>query len=325
MQAWQVTRPGAPGDVLRRVEIERPDPGPGEVRLAVRAVALGLPDALLCRGAYAFSPPLPFVPGQEVCGTVDAVGPGVDLVPGTRVMAVTNFFDGRGGLAEYAVARAESAFRVPEAMSDVEAAGFRIGFSTAWIGLVHRAAARAGERLLVLGAAGGSGAAAIAVGLALGLEVLAVVSGAEKAAFARGLGATVVIDRTTGTVVDAVLAATGGDGVDLVYDPVGGDLADATVDCLARDGRLLAVGFASGRWARPDPWTMVRRNVALVGVYAGGYSRAENEADHERLLALAADGRLTTGATVVDFADAADAVTALADGRAVGKQVVRLA
>lgn len=325
MQAWQVTRPGAPDDVLRRVEVERPDPGPGEVRLAVRTAALGLPDALLCRGAYAFSPPLPFVPGQEVCGTVDAVGPDVDLVPGTRLMAVTNFFDGRGGLAEYTVARTESAFRVPEEMSDVDAAGFRIGFSTAWIGLVRRGAAQAGERLLVLGAAGGSGAAAVAVGIALGLEVLAVVSDPAKAAYVRDLGATTVVDRTAGPVVDAVLTATAGAGVDLVFDPVGGDLADATVDCLARDGRLLAVGFASGRWVRPDPWTMVRRNVSLVGVYAGGYARDENDADHERLLALAADGRLATRSTVVGFADAVGAVAALADGTAVGKQVVQVA
>ena len=324
MQAWRVVGPGEPEDVLRLGDAVRPEPGPGELRIAVRAAALGLPDALLCRGAYAFSPPVPFVPGQEVCGVVDAVGAGVDLAVGTRVMAVTNFFDGRGGLAEYTVARAESAFRVPATMSDVDAAGFRIGFSTAWIGLVRRGSARPGERLLVLGAAGGSGAAAIALGRALGLEVLAVVSDATKAALARDLGATTVIDRTRDPVAEAVLTASGGAGVDLVYDPVGGDLADAAVGCLARDGRLLAVGFAAGRWVRPDPWTMVRRNVSLVGVYAGGYTRAEHEADHEHLLALAADGHLPTGTTVVGFADAVGAVTALADGRAVGKQVVRV-
>ena len=325
MQAWQVTGAGEPGDVLRRADVVEPEPGPGQVRLQVRAAALGLPDAFLCRGTYAFSPPLPFVPGQEVCGVVDAVGDGVDLAVGARVMAVTNFFDGRGGLAEACIAQAESAFRVPDDMSDEVAAGFRIGCSTAWIALARRGHCRPGERLLVLGAAGGSGAAAIIVGRALGLQVLAVVSDDDKAALCTSLGADVVIDRSRTAVTDAVLAATDGHGVDLVFDPVGGDLAEATIECTARDGRLLLVGFASGRWARPDPWTVVRRNVAVVGVYAGGYQRFEHEEDHERLLALAAQGALTLTPTVVDFDDAVSAVTALAEGRAVGKQVVRVA
>ena len=325
MQAWQIRALGAPSDVLTEAHITAPEPGPSELRLAVRAVAVGMPDAFMCRGSYAFSPPLPFVAGQEVCGVVDRVGDDTEVPLGTRLMAVTNFFDGRGGFAEQTIVRADSAFRVPDAMADEEAAGFRIGYSTAWVGLVHRGRIHPGESLLVLGAAGGSGAAASTLGRALGARVIAVAGGAEKTALCRDLGADVVIDRTTQSVPDAVLEATGGRGVDLVYDPVGGDAADATVGVLARDARLLAVGFASGRWAQPDVWALVRKNAALVGVYAGGYSREENESDHEALLSLWEQGHLRgTGTTVVPFAALPDPVALVDEGRAVGKVVVRV-
>ncbi|MEI8000079.1 MAG: zinc-binding dehydrogenase [Actinomycetes bacterium] len=328
MQAWQVQGAGDPAAVLRRVELAVPEPGPGEIRIRVAAAAVGMPDVFLCRGTYAFVPPLPFVPGQEVYGTVDGVGVGVDGLgtgPGARVMAVTNFFDGRGGLAEFAIARAESAFRVPDAMASTDAAGFRIGCSTAWVGLVRRGGLTAGEILLVLGAAGGSGAAAVALGHALGARVVAVVSDDAKAALCRSLGADVVVDRTTTVVPDAVLAATDGHGADVVYDPVGGEAAAATVDCLARDGRLLAVGFASGAWAAPDLWQVVRRNASVVGVYAGGYTRAEHEADHEALCALVARGALPLATRVVGFDAVPAALTEVAAGRAVGKTVVQVA
>ena len=323
VRAWQIHRNGPPREALRLVDVDDPVPGRGEVRLQVRAAAVGMPDAFMCRGSYAFRPAMPFVAGQEVCGVVDAVGDGVDVPLGTRLMAVTNFFDGRGGFAERTIARVESAFRVPDTMGDADAASFRIGYSTAWVGLVRRGALAAGDALLVLGAAGGSGTTAVLLGRALGARVLAVVAGTEKLEVCRDLGADVVIDRTAESVPDAVLAATDGRGADLVYDPVGGPVADATVGCLARDGRLLAVGFASGRWVEPDVWALARRNASVVGVYAGGYTWDENEADHEALLALHAEGHLRSVATVVPFADLPDAVAAVDEGTAVGKLVVQ--
>lgn len=325
MRAWQVQRIGLPREALRLVDLDDPVPGPGELRLRVRAAAIGMPDAFMCRGSYALAPPVPFVPGQEVCGVVDAVGDGVEVPLGTRLMAVTSFYDGRGGFADRTIARADSAFRVPDTMDDAEAASFRIGYSTAWVGLVRRGALRPDEWLLVLGAAGGSGAAAVQLGRALGARVVAVAAGEEKLALCRDLGAEVVIDRTTESVPEAVLAATDGHGVDVVYDPAGGEVASATVGCLARDGRLLAVGFASGAWVQPDVWALVRRNASVVGVYAGAYSRAENEADHEALLALVAQGHLRSVATVVPFADLPAAVAAVDEGAALGKLVVRVA
>jgi NADPH2:quinone reductase len=325
VHAWQVQRHGPPRDALRLVVVDEPTPGPGELRLRVRSAAIGRPDALMCRGSYAFSPTLPFVPGQEVCGTVDAVGAGVDLPVGTRLMAVTSFFDGHGGFAEAAIARSDTAFRVPDAMRDEDAAAFRIGYSTAWIGLVRRGALQPGEWLLVLGAAGGSGLAAMQLAAALGARVIAVVAGEVKRELCARSGADVVIDRTTSSVPDAVLEATGGQGADVVFDPVGGALAGATVKCLATGGRLLAVGFASGTWVDADIWEFVRRNASIVGVYAGGQTRAEAEADHESLLALAADGRLAGATRVVPFGALPDALDAVDRAESVGKLVMRVA
>jgi NADPH2:quinone reductase len=320
VRAWQVQSLGEPRDALRLVELEPPEPGAGEVRLRVTATALGLPDAFMCRGVYAFSPALPFVPGQEVCGVVDAVGAGVDLPLGTRVMGVTSFTDGRGGFAELTIAPAAGLYRVPDAMSDTDAAGFRIGMSTAWIGLVRRAQLQAGEHLLVLGAAGGSGAAAVQLGRALGARVIAVVSGAEKGAYCAELGADIVIDRTVGPVADAVNAVTDGRGADVIYDPVGGDAAQGTWRCLATEGRFCAVGFASGSWVQVDTHQAVVRNHSLVGVYAGGYTRAQNEQDHEALLAFVERGAMTGGVTrTFAFEDLPLGLEAVAAGVAIGK------
>lgn len=307
--------------MIRCVEVPEPEPGPGEVRLRVQAAALGLPDVLMCRAAYAFAPPLPFVPGQEVCGTVDAVGDGVQVPAGTRLMATTSFIDGRGGLAEATIARADGAFRVPEDMDAVEAAGFRIGFSTAWIGLVRRAQLQAGEWLLVLGAAGGSGVAAVQLGRALGARVVAVARGEDKLALCRRAGAEVAIDRSEPGMAQAVLELTDG-GAGVVYDPVGGEAAAEAFRCTARGGRFLLVGFASGDWARIDPAQLVRRNISLVGVYAGGFTREQNAGDHEQLLDLAGRGLLGGLTNAVPFDSVPAAMEAIASGTAVGKHVV---
>ena len=330
MRAWQVFRTGEPRDALRLTELPVPEPGPGEVRIRVRAVAVGMPDVFMCRDSYALRPPVPFVAGQEVCGTVDAVGPGVDPeLVGTRAMSVTNFYVGHGGFAEFTLANAPGVFRVPDDMSDADAASFRIGFSTAWIGLVRRGNLQPGEHLVVLGAAGGSGATAVQLGKALGAHVTAVAAGTEKLAFCARMGADATVDRTapggSDDVVDAIRDATAGHGADVIYDPVGGELANRSARTLARDGRLLVVGYASGSWVNVTAYELLRANASLVGVYAGSYTREENEADHEALLALAADGKLESFATVVPFEDLPDALTVVGDGTVIGKMVVHVA
>src|SRR6478752_6584484 len=248
MKAWEVQAAGEPAQVLHLVERELPEPGPGEVRIRVTAAGLGLPDVFMCRGTYPLTPSLPFTSGQEATGVVTALGEGVDRVAvGDRIMCVTSFIGGNGSFAEECLAAAEGAFPVPDGLTAAEAAGFWIPHLTGWIGLVDRGQLAAGDELVVLGAAGGSGIAAVQLGRALGARVIAVVSDDAKAEFCRGLGADGVVVPGGAPVADRIREATGG-GADVIFDPVGGDLAEDAITGLARNGRFLLIGFASGRW-----------------------------------------------------------------------------
>jgi NADPH2:quinone reductase len=315
MRAWQVARHGEPRDVLQLVETDPPVPSDGEVLVDVRAAAVGMPDVFLCRGSYAFSPPLPFTPGQEVCGVVAATG--------DRVLGITRFPSGHGGFAEQTLLGVDNLYRVPEEMSDADAAAFSIGWSTAWVALVRRAQLTAGERLLVLGAAGGSGATAVQLGAALDAHVIAVVGDDDKARYCRELGARTVIDRRHTDVVAAVRDATGGEGVEVVYDPVGGAPGEAALRCLRNEGRFLAVGFAAGRWPGVEVPRLVRANTSVLGVYVGAYSHDELTHDHERLLDLWAGGRIRSCVTdVAELERLPGLLDRVASGDAVGKAVV---
>jgi NADPH:quinone reductase len=324
MRAWQVTAAGEPHAVLRDVAIDVPEPGPDQVRIRVTAAGIGLPDLLMCRGTYPLTPPLPFTPGQEATGVVTAVGDGAGLAMGDRVMAVSMFWQGAGSFAEECLLDANSTFAVPAGLSDVDAAGFWIPNMTGWAGLVARGHIARGDWLVVLGAAGGSGIAAVQLGHALGAHVVAVVGGQEKAAFCLELGADISIDhRTAGPLADAIRDATGGHGADLVYDPVGGETGESAFRALARDGRLLAVGFASGRWPTIATHELVTSNASVVGVYAGGYTREELNAIHSQLSALVADGHLRNVLTgQVEWADVPGALQRLAERDVIGKQVL---
>lgn len=326
MRAWRLHRHGEPRDALRLERVERPEPGPGQLRIAVECAGLGLPDVLMCRNRYAFEPPLPATLGQEVAGRVTAVGPGCETPVGARVMAVTVFFEGHGGLADEALALDASTHAAPDWMPAEQAAGFVIPYHTAWIGLVSRGALRAGESLLVLGAAGGSGATALQLGKALGARVVAVAGGAEKAAQCRALGADLVIDHHAAPLADALREAGGGRGFDVVYDPVGGDACRAAVENLASEGRLLAIGYASGAWHDVPTRRLVGRNASLLGVYVGAYSKAQLVSVHESLLELHARGEIRVPVDrVLPFEEVPEALQSLADRRARGKLVVRVA
>ena len=324
MRAWRVSGPGEPAEVMRLVEIAEPDPGPGQVRIKVRAAGIGLPDVLMCRGTYPLTPASEFTPGQEATGVITAVGPDVDMRPGTVVMGVTNFIEGHGSFAEECLILADSAFSVPDGLSDAQAAGFWIPHLTAWAGLVDRGQVRSGDRLVVLGAAGGSGAAAVQLGRALGGHVIAVVSDEARANFTRQLGA----DQTAllgPDLAGRLRDLTEGHGVDLVYDPVGGALAEEAWRALGRNGRLLAVGFASGSWPRIDTHNLVLTNTSLVGVFAGGYSRPELDRIHAALAGLVVNGKLRNAVTEeVSFDELPAAVQRLADRSVIGKLVMVL-
>ena len=251
MRAWRTYPAGEPADVMRLEDIPAPEPGEGELRLRVSAAGLGLPDAMMCQDQYPGTPGLrPFTSGQEVVGIVSKAGPGTSTPIGARVMGMTDFWSGRGSLAEECIVREDEVNPAPDFIADADAASFRIAYHTAWLGVVRNGRANAGETLLVLGASGGTGAAAILLGKAMGLRVIAVASPGHKAQYCRDLGADSVIDRTTERVPEAVLALTGGVGADIIYDPVGGDLGDEAIQAIALEGRFVFIGFAAGRFAK---------------------------------------------------------------------------
>ncbi|QEN16199.1 NADPH:quinone oxidoreductase family protein [Mycolicibacterium sp. ELW1] len=331
MRAWQVHGPGEPEAVLRLVEREVPAPGPGQVRVRVAAAGIGLPDVLMCRGTYPLTPAVPFTPGQELAGTVTAVGPGVDVPIGTRVMGVSDFMNGNGSFAEEALAPATSIVPAPAALDDCAAAGFWIPNVTAWTGLVDRGQLRAGQRLAVLGAAGGSGIAAVQLGKALGATVIAVVGDQSRAEFCRSFGADhVVVARDDAAddgrpLAQALREISDWLGVDMIFDPVGGAQGSNAMGALARHGRHLAVGFASGSWPTVDVQMMAVTNTTLVGVLAAPESREHTEYVLRCLTGLLDRGAIgDTVGTRWAFDDAPAALARVADRGQPGKCVLTL-
>jgi NADPH2:quinone reductase len=325
MRAWQVTRHGAPREALELVDREVPEPGPGLLRIRVAAAALGLPDLFMCRGSYALTPELPFTPGQELAGVVSAAGEGASARVGERVMAVSAFFLGRGAFAEECLALDDFAFGVSDGLSDAEAAGFTIPFHTAYVGLVRRAELAQGETLLVLGGAGGTGSAAIQLASALGARVLTTASGPAKAAFCRALGADLVIDPREQDIAEAVREATGGRGVEVVYDPVGGGAFKAATRCIAHEGRVLIVGFASGEWGRPSAAHIATHNYSVLGVIPSAYDRSFRLAAQQALMAHAREGRIRVPIHGTHpFEALPDALVALEDRTVMGKSILDL-
>ncbi|GFN00873.1 oxidoreductase [Streptomyces fulvorobeus] len=281
----------------------------------MRAANINFPDALLCRGQYQVRPPLPFTPGVEVCGETE---------DGRRVLATPAL--PQGGFAEYVVADEAALLPAPKGFDDAEAAALHIGYQTGWFGLHRRAHLQAGETLLVHAAAGGVGSAAVQLGKAAGATVIGVVGGPDKARVARELGCDLVIDRREEDIVAAVKEATGGRGADVVYDPVGGDAYAKSVKCIAFEGRVVVVGFASGTVPAPALNHALVKNYSIAGLHWGLYNTkdpAAVRACHDELTELAAQGVIKPLiGERVPMADAADAVQRVADGVTTGRSVV---
>jgi NADPH:quinone reductase len=306
--------------VLRIEERPDPEPGAGDVAIAVEAAGVNFVDGLFVAGQYQIKPSLPFVPGSEVAGRVEAVGDEVaGLEPGRRVLASV----GLGGFASRVVVPAASAVALPDALDAARAATFTQSYSTCLFALRERAQARSGERVLVLGAGGGIGLAAIAVARALGCRVLAVASSEDKRAAAAAAGAEAVLDPAAEPLKEAARAWAGGSGLDVVIDPVGGPLAEPSLRALGDDGRYLVIGFASGVIPAVPLNQILLRNRCVIGVDWGIWAMrhpAEQRELLDDLLGMVADGSIDP-VHPVEYAldDVAQALDDLLGRRAVGK------
>lgn len=282
MKAMVVTRWCEISDMEYAEAPDRP-PAPGEVSIDTRAIGCNFPDILMVQGKYQVRPPLPFSPGHEVSGVVRDVGAGVTRVkPGQRVLAML----GWGGYAERVTVAAERVFVLPETMSFQDAAAFYFVYQTAYCALVQRAALQPGEWLLVHGAGGGVGLAAVQIGKVLGARVIATAGSEAKLEIARQSGADVLINYRADDWVERVNAATQGEGASVIYDPVGGDVLDASTRCIAFEGRLLVIGFAGGGIPSIPVDRILSKNIALVGVHWGLYQRRDSRLIEEWMAAL---------------------------------------
>ncbi|MCC7121814.1 MAG: NADPH:quinone oxidoreductase family protein [Gammaproteobacteria bacterium] len=268
MQAWQFERYGHYTDALHWTTRELPMPGPRQARVRTAAAALNFPDILIVAGKYQHKAPLPAVPGVEGVGVVEAVGPGSKFKLGDRAVG---FCHGGGTLADAFLVDDASAWTVPAHITDEQAAALSVTYGTSWFGLTHRAGLAAGETLLVLGAAGGVGLAAIQLGKLLDATVIACAGDARKLAVCRDNGADHVIDYRREDLVTRVKEITDGRGADVIYDPVGGDLFEQVKRCVAWGGRLVVIGFAGGHIPQIELNRILLKNMAVVGLAWGQY------------------------------------------------------
>jgi NADPH2:quinone reductase len=319
MRAVQIVTLDGPGAV-RVVDLPDPEPGPDHVLVEVHAAGVTFPEVLQSRGLYQYKPDLPFVPGAEVAGVVRAAPDGCGVQPGDRVAA----FPGIGGYAELALAAPHMVFRLPDRVSFTAGAALPMNYLTVHLGLVRRGRLEAGETVLVHGAGGGIGTAAVQLAKALGARVIAVVSTDAKGEVARKAGADDVV--LADGFLPAVKELTGGRGVDVVVDPVGGDRFTDSLRSLATEGRLLVIGFTGGEIPTVKVNRLLLNNIAVVGVGWGAFAlprpsfMAEQWAD---LLPLLESGALDPPlAETYELADASAALSAMEERRAAGKLVL---
>jgi NADPH2:quinone reductase len=316
-KAW-----GGP-ETLVVADVASPRAGAGEVVVVVKAAGVNFPDVLMIQGKYQIKPALPFTPGVELAGVVKETGSGVThLKPGDAVVANVAF----GAFAEECVVPAARLVPLPRGVDFAAAAGFTVAYGTAWHALKDRGQLQAGETLLVLGAAGGVGLAAVELGAAMGARVIAAASSAEKLAVCRAHGASETINYATEDLRERLKQCVGEKGVDVVYDPVGGALSELALRSVGWRGRYLVIGFAGGEIPRLPANVPLLKGSAIVGVYWGSWLDHEPEASRREMAELAgwlADGRVKPHVSArYPLARTGDALTALAQRAVTGKVVI---
>jgi NADPH:quinone reductase len=283
MHAWLCENPIGV-DALTWKELPTPQPGPGEVLLEIQAASLNFPDLLIVQNKYQMKPALPFVPGSEYAGVIRAVGEGVThLQVGQSVACLS----GTGGFGTHTLAPAKLCMPLPPGFPPVDAAAFIMTYATSHHALIDRGQLKAGETLLVLGAAGGVGTAAIQIAKAAGAKVIAAASTDEKCALCKALGADATINYTTENLRDALKALTEGKGPDVIYDPVGGEFAEPAFRSIAWRGRYLVIGFAGGPIPALPLNLPLLKGASLVGVFWGDFARREPQANAAMMAELA--------------------------------------
>ncbi|MDY7105066.1 MAG: NADPH:quinone oxidoreductase family protein [Actinomycetota bacterium] len=325
MKAWRIDELGHPSTALRLAEIDAPVPGSGELAIDVESAVVNFADILLCQGIYQDRPPVPFAPGLEVCGVVTSVGDGMDVPVGARVSGMAALPS--GAFAEAALVRAPSAVEVPHEVPAADAAALASTYLTSHVALHRRAHLQPGETLLVHGATGGVGSAAVQLGVAAGATVIATAGGEAKARVAKELGAHHVIDHRVDDVRERVLELTAGRGVDVAYDPVGGALGDLTRRLMAWEGRLLVIGFASGEIPSYPANHVLVKNYSVMGLHWGAYTehggRPVLEAAHADLLRLYAEGAIAPRIhSTIGLDEVPDALAALEAREVLGRIVL---
>jgi NADPH2:quinone reductase len=322
MRAVLCKRYGPPSDLVVE-DVASPVPGEGQVLVEVKAAGVNFPDTLIIQGKYQFKPELPFSPGGEVAGIVRKLGPGVSgIALGDRVIAATTW----GGYAEEVVAEVKRVIPMPDGMDFATAATFVLTYGTSHHALKDRANLQPGETLLVLGAAGGVGLAAVELGKAMGARVIAAASSDDKLATCREHGADDTINYASEDLRARIKALTGERGVDVVYDPVGGDLSEPALRSMAWNGRFLVVGFAAGSIPSIPLNLALLKGCSIVGVFWGAFTRNEpqrNEANLQELLAMFKSGKVRPHISAsYPLEQAADALRDVMERKVKGKVVL---
>ncbi|WP_330767032.1 NADPH:quinone oxidoreductase family protein [Rhodococcus sp. M8-35] len=327
MRSWQVLEHGEPRTVLTLRSTDPPRPRPGQIRVKVGATSANFADVLLCRGRYQVAPELPFTPGLETCGVIDAVGDPIHLdLLGQRVVGQPVL--PRGGFADYALMDSHTILPVPAFICDTSAATLHLTYLTAWLALHRRGEMTVGDVVVVTAAAGGVGLAAAQIAMAAGATVIGIVSGPEKRALVESHGVPIVIDRTSGDVIEQVRAASPSGGADIVFESVGGDAYQEATKYINFEGRIIVIGFAGGTIPQPRLNHAFVKNYTIAGLHWGLYWKHRPDiirAGQADIFALFRDRMISPVISrTIAIDDVADALQDLADGRTHGKTVMAL-